>query len=81
VSMSPTPSRALPEGLAPVAQVLLEVGHPNDDAHANGCFERDARALESAWMAQRVLLSTMAMTNGGSPTVLPLKDELRSHVR
>jgi hypothetical protein len=28
VSMSPTPSRALPAGLAVTAQVLQEIGHP-----------------------------------------------------
>jgi len=27
MSMSPTPSRALPAGLAPAAQVLQEIGH------------------------------------------------------
>jgi len=34
--MSPTPSRALPAGLAPAAQVLQEIGHPKKAAHANG---------------------------------------------
>jgi len=36
--MSPIPSRALPAGLAPAAQVLQEIGHPKKTAHANGMF-------------------------------------------
>jgi hypothetical protein len=42
VSVSPTPSRALPAGLEPAAQVLQdkvlrEIGHKKA-AHANGMF-------------------------------------------
>jgi hypothetical protein len=53
--MSPTPSRALPAGLAPAAQVLQEIAHPKKAAHANGMFLKGVPAMSNSNVLGRLV--------------------------
>jgi hypothetical protein len=56
VSMSPTPPRALPAGLAPAAQVLQEIGHPKKATHANGMFLKGVPTMSNSNILGRLVV-------------------------